>query len=243
MRMSYAAVVSSSLLVWCSVWGGPVIVLEPPTFDWGRQAENKGEYTYTFTVKNGGDEQLQITRVRPGCSCTKVELKKQSLAPGESTEMTGALSTKGVEGAMQKGIILTTNDPLHQSTVANLAIRFPINGQGLRIRGTPTPARLRQDALWAYVMVENCEPDKPVQIQAMELPEGWDSPQALPVTVPAEDRISVVLTKPLGPKAEPQVFDGLAFTLVTDSAKTPRVQGTLAFRPETRATTVSAGAG
>lgn len=144
---------------------------------------------------------------------------------------------------MQKGIILTSNDPLHQTVVANLAIRFPVNGQGVRIKGTPTPVRLRQDALWAYVIVENCEPDKPILVQAMELPEGWDCQQTLPISVPAEDRISVVLTRSVGANAEPQVFDGLAFTLVTDSAKTPRVQGALAYRPETRIGTVSAVAG
>ena len=243
MRTSYATLLSSGLLAWCSVWAGPSIVLEPPTFDWGRQTENKGEYTYTFTVKNAGDEELQITRIRPGCSCTKVELKKQNLAPGESTEMTGALKTTGVEGAMQKGIILTTNDPLHQTMMANLAIRFAINGQGLRIKGNPVAVRLRQDTLWAYVMLENCEPDKAIRIEAMELPEGWDCQQTLPVTVAAEDRTSVVLTRPLGANVEPQAFDSLPFTVVTDSAKTPRVQGALSYRPETRGTAVSAPAG
>jgi hypothetical protein len=56
--MGCVAAVSFSLLVCCSAWAGPALVLEPPTFDWGRQTENKGEYAYTFTVKNGGDEQV-----------------------------------------------------------------------------------------------------------------------------------------------------------------------------------------
>jgi hypothetical protein len=243
MRMSHAAALSSGLLVWCSAWAAPSIVLEPATFDWGRQTENKGEYTYTFTVKNAGDEELQITRVRPGCSCTKVELKKQNLAPGESTEMTGGLTTKGNEGAIQKGIILTTNDPLRQTAVANLAIRFPINGQGLRLKGSPIAARLRQDALWAYVVIENCEPSTEVRIEGMELPAGWDSPQTLPIIVRPEDRMTVTLTRKTVDGVEPEAFDSLPFTLVTDSAKTPRVQGALAYSPETRITTVSAPAG
>lgn len=238
MEKRFRAVLWSGLVGALAAWAGPSLVLEPAVFDWGRQAENKGDYPFTFTVKNGGDEELQISRVRPGCSCTKVELKKQNLAPGESTEMTGSLSTKGIEGAMQKGIILTSNDPVHQTTVANLSIRFPINGQGVRLRGDPTTARLRQGALWAYVVVENCEPDTEAKIEAMELPPGWDCQQALPVPIKPEDRFSLVLTKPVGEGMEPAPFANLPFTLVTDCAKTPRVQGFLVYQPDARAGTV-----
>jgi hypothetical protein len=157
--------------------------------------------------------------------------------------MTGALKTAGAEGAMQKGIILTTNDLLHPTTVANLAIRFAVNGQGLRIKGGPTSVRLRQDALRALVTVENCEPDKPILIEAIELPEGWSCQQPLPVTVRAEDRASVPLTRKLEGGAVAPAFEALPFVLVTDSAKTPRVQGTLTYRPEISATPVSAPTG
>jgi hypothetical protein len=225
------------------VCAGPVLTLEPTIFEWGRQAENKENYPFSFTVKNTGDEELQITRVRPGCSCTQVDLKKQTLAPGETTEMKGVLSTKGIEGTLQKGIILTSNDPVRQTTVANLSIRFPINGQGLRLRGAQTSARLRQGALWAYLVVENCEPDTAITIEAMELPAGWDCPQALPMTVKPEDRITITLNRPLGSEEEPEPFDNLPLTLVTDCAKTPRIAGTLSYKPDTRSTAVSTAAG
>jgi len=243
MRKAVSVMVISGLIGSGAVWAAPTLVVEPTVFDIGRQAENKGEYPFKFTVKNEGDEELQISRVRPGCSCTKVELKKQNLAPGEVTEMTGTLSTKGIEGAMQKGIILTSNDPVRQTTVASVAVRFPINGQGLRLKGDPTSARVRQGALWAYVVVENCEPATAVKIEAMELPQGWDCQQPLPITVPPEEHASLVLTRQVGETTEPEPFEGLPFTLVTDSAKTPRVQGSLAFRPEARAPVVSTPAG
>lgn len=232
MRKGSAVAVGSGLLVWCSAWGAPVIELEPKAVDWGRQVQNAGEYTYTIVVKNSGDETLQITNVRAGCSCTKVNLKKQTLAPGESTEMTGALTTTGIEGTMSKGIILTTNDPQRPTAIATLAIRFPINGQGLRPLGTTMPVRWREGALWAYVTVENCEPNTPILIEAMELPEGWDCPQALPITIPPEDRKTITLTRKPPAEAETQAFADLPLTLVTDSAKTPRVQSSLTYRPE-----------
>jgi hypothetical protein len=157
--------------------------------------------------------------------------------------MTGGLTTKGIEGAMQKGIILTTNDPFHPSVIANLAIRFPINGQGLRVKAASTPARLRDETLWAHVVLENCEPDKPITIEALELPEGWSCQQTLPLTVSAEDRFTLVLTLKVEANAEIQAFDGLTFTLLTDSVKTPRVQGTMVYRPEVKANAVSVAAG
>jgi hypothetical protein len=171
-----------------------------------------------------------------------VELKKQNLAPGESTEMTGALTTKGIEGPMHKGIVLTSNDPLHNSTVANLSIRFPMNGEGLRVKGNSVYARMRQNALWAYVTVENCDPATAIKIEAMELPQGWDSSQNLPLTVNAEDRTTVTLTQAVAEGAEVPAFENLPFTLVTDFAKTPRVQGVLSYRPDPVAATVTPSA-
>jgi len=220
--------------------GGPVLRLEPATYGWGRQVENKGEYAFTFTVTNAGDEELRIARVRPACSCTKVELKKQNLAPGESTQMTGVLTTKGTEGTMRKGIILSSNDPLHDTTVATLEIRFPLDCQGVRIRGTPVMAVLRQEALWAHVVVENCDPEQPAQVLAVELPEGWRCAQSLPVRIQPEERVSVSLTKTVNGTAAPAPFGNVAFTLVTDSPQSLRVQGTIAYRPDGTATVISA---
>ncbi|NLF31897.1 MAG: DUF1573 domain-containing protein, partial [Planctomycetes bacterium] len=219
------------ILIGGSLGAAPVLVLEPATYEWGRQTDNKGAYPFSFTVKNTGDEALVISKVRPGCSCTEVTLKKEALAPGESTEMTGVLTTKGTEGSMRKGIILTTNDPNRPTAVATLDIRFPIAGEGLRLRGNTVYCSLRDDAIRAYLVVENCEEATPLQIEAMELPEGWDCAQTLPVAVPPEERVTLVLSRPLVEGATVEPFENLAFTLIADSPKTPRLQGTLVYRP------------
>jgi hypothetical protein len=231
MRMKYAALASSALLAWCSAWGAPVLTLEPLIIDWGRQTENKGEYTFTFTLKNTGDEELKIDKVKPGCSCTKAELKKDTLAPGESTELTGTLATKNVQGALRKAINFTSNDPVHPTVVGSLAIRFPFNGTGVRLRIDPTPVFVQEKALWAYVTLENCEPETPAQIDAIEVPAGWETPQSLPVTIPVEERFSFAIKRQAEVGPEEKAFDGVAFTVVTNSTKTPRIQGTVAYRP------------
>lgn len=224
------------VLLGASLGAAPVLVLEPETYSWGRQTENKGAYPFSFTVKNTGDEALVISKVRPGCSCTEVTLKKDALAPGEATEMTGVLTTKGTEGGMRKGIILSTNDPNRPTAIATLDIRFPIPGEGLRLRGTTVYCTLRDDAIRAYLVVENCEEGTPLQVQAMELPEGWDCAQTLPVAIQPEERVTLTLSCPVAGGATVEPFEDLPFTLITDSPKTPRLQGTLLYRPPRAAT-------
>lgn len=212
-------------------FGGPKLELDPTTYEWGRQATNEGMYTFTFTLKNVGDEQLEITRVRPGCGCTKVELKTRSLAPQESTELTGTLKTKGVEGKMRKGIILTTNDPDRKTSIASLDIRFPYEGEGLRFKYSKHGARLRRGALWAYVYVENCEPETPINIQALELPPGWDCADKIPLTVPPENRQALRLFRNLEEGVEPEAFDDLDFKILCDFEATRELSGKLVYRP------------
>jgi hypothetical protein len=181
-------------------------------------------------VKNGGDQPLVISQVKPGCACTKVDMKKKELAPGEATEMTGTLATHGAEGLMDKSIVIGSNDPAQPVAVAVLQIRFPMTGHGLRLRWLELGARLRDDALWATIIVENCEVDAPIKIEAMELPPGWDTYAPLPVSVPPETEQGILLTRKLEPKADPEPFDKTPFVVVTDSPKSPRLQGYLVYR-------------
>ena len=231
MNLHRKAMVTLGLALGCCAWGAPVLELEPSVFDWGRQAESGAEYAFRFTVRNAGDEELQITRVRSGCSCTKAALQKQALAPGESTELTGTFSTKGMEGVMQKAIMLTTNDPLRPNVPATLAIRLPFKARGARLQNNSNAVFWREGALWSYVVVENCEPDTPVLIEAMELPPAWDCQERLPITVAPEDRALVALTRKAPQREEVQAFDGLPFLLLTDSVLSPRLQGTLSYQP------------
>ena len=97
----------------CGVlFGGPQLGLEPRTFEWGRQAENKGIYEYTFTLKNEGDDVLEITNVRPGCGCTTAPLDKMRLEPGEQTTMHVTLNLPLSNGRLKKRITLRSNDPV-----------------------------------------------------------------------------------------------------------------------------------
>lgn len=214
---------------------GPRLVIEPADFEWGRQPDNKGTYEFLFTLRNAGDAPLEITNVRPGCGCTKVDLKQNTLAAGESTTMSGVLDTKGIEGHMRKGIILTTTDPERRTVVANLDIRFPFNCQGLRMRMTSYAARLQRDALWVYVQVENCDAAKAIQIQGVEVRQGWTCVDSLPITVEPEMRQLLRLTRPVEEGTEPDAFSDLPFKILSDSPLTPELEGSISYRPRASA--------
>jgi len=220
--------VLAAMLAWGAVAHcAPALQLEPAEFTWESQAENKGAYDFAFTVTNTGDEDLQITNVRPGCpSCTKLTMAQRTLKPGESTRMTGTLTTADVEGPMHRVIYLSSNDPARPVAKAGLSIRLPFQAQGLRLKGMAPPVQVRRGVYRTTVIVENCEAETPVNVTAIELPEGWSCERPLPVTVPAEGRVTLVLRGGALTGSD----GGAAFTLISDSTKTPRLQGSLAVR-------------
>ena len=232
--VSWITAAAVAILSAVVVRAAPKLELAPETYEWGRQEENKGLYEFRFVLRNGGDETLHITKVRPGCGCTKVDLRKDVLAPGESTEMTGTLKTAGSEGRMSKSIAMTTDDPLRPTSMATLSIWFPYAGVGLKPRYSPAAARLSNGTLRADVLLVNCETVTPVQVQAMELPPGWDCEGELPFTVGPEEEYTLRLFRPVAGDETPAAFEALKCVLRTDCDRKPSVDVGLAYRPSSR---------
>ena len=80
----------------------------------------------------------------------------------------------------------------------------------------------------------NCEIGTPVQVQAMELPPGWDCEDELPFTVGPEEEHDLRLIRPLTDGEAPAAFDALKCVLRTDCDKKPTVDVVLAYRPTSR---------
>ena len=77
--------------------------------------------TTTYEVVNNGLSVLNIRKLDTNCSCLKAELKKNDLAPGESTLIEVALNTENRRGNQQKAITVYSNDPT--SPVQRLTIK------------------------------------------------------------------------------------------------------------------------
>ena len=80
------------------------------TFNFGKVSQQVTIY-HTFWVKSTGDDTLIITRVEPGCGCTKAPVQDTVLAPGDSTRMQIFFSTWQYRGYVIKKPHIITNAP------------------------------------------------------------------------------------------------------------------------------------
>jgi len=130
------SVLTIGLAVWCvPIQAEPVLTIEPAEFDFGYVPQNS-EISRVFQLRNAGDDTLLITKVVPGCGCTKTPLQKSTLAPGESTELEIIFSTRTYSGRITKRPRIETNEasqPRYVPIYANVVTR-PDSTYPLQVR-------------------------------------------------------------------------------------------------------------
>jgi len=90
---------------------GPKLVADDAEFHFGK-AITGGAVEHTFVLRNLGDADLVIDRVKPACGCTTAQnFENVRIAPSESVELPVALSLKGRSGSQRKSITVHSNDP------------------------------------------------------------------------------------------------------------------------------------
>src|SRR6185369_9558232 len=101
----------SALCIVTLAHGAPKIQFVETVYDFGKtsQVEN---VTGVFKFKNTGDATLKLEAPKPSCGCTVAELKPDTLAPGESGELTFTLNLGNAKAQMEKHIEVASNDPL-----------------------------------------------------------------------------------------------------------------------------------
>jgi len=77
-------------------------------FDFGKSTKGE-DLIHTFTFKNTGTDTLIVESVDVECNCTKTELSKNILLPGESATIGVVLSTESFNGLTVKKIIIKSN--------------------------------------------------------------------------------------------------------------------------------------
>ena len=88
----------------------PRIASESKVFDFGT-VNDVDAVEHTFVVRNEGDADLVISRVKTSCGCTTTKLTTpHTVPPGESVEITATLSLKGRSGRQHKTITVESND-------------------------------------------------------------------------------------------------------------------------------------
>lgn len=88
----------------------PKLKVEENVQDLGKIKQSEIVST-TFTLTNDGVAPLNIRQVRSNCSCTKAELKKNTIKSGESLDIKVIFNGEGRRGNQQKSVTIYSNDP------------------------------------------------------------------------------------------------------------------------------------
>ncbi len=101
----------------------PSISCDAPSYDFGTRL-NTEEIPHTFIITNKGTAPLIISRIRGGCGCTRHELARSTIPPGESTTLGVRLTIRGHIGPKNASIYLHSNDPaepVYQCHISGIA--------------------------------------------------------------------------------------------------------------------------
>ncbi len=87
----------------------PRLEISEPEFNFGFVPQH-ADLSHDFWLYSTGDDSLKITRIVPGCSCTKTPLEKENMAAGDSTLLHIMLDTKTFTRKITKGPRIWTNE-------------------------------------------------------------------------------------------------------------------------------------
>ncbi|MCK5832463.1 DUF1573 domain-containing protein [bacterium] len=105
----------------------PKIVLPEQSFDFGFSPE--GFFlVHPFIIRNEGEADLIIERVRTTCGCTSAPLKKTELVPDEETEVSVIFNSTRYKSRTSKGTIISSNDLLNRSVRVTFAANMDTTG-------------------------------------------------------------------------------------------------------------------
>jgi hypothetical protein len=88
----------------------PKVQIENPLYDFGSATEAT-MVNHTFKLKNVGQGRLVISHVKTSCGCTAAKPDKNTLGPGEETEISVGFDTHFQKGHQVRTITAFTNDP------------------------------------------------------------------------------------------------------------------------------------
>lgn len=112
MRLGLLAVVVPVL---CQAQGLPRLAFDSTYHDFGKLAPDT-RAVHRFKVTNVGDGLLRSIRLFPTCGCTSALVGRNSLEPGESTEVEVTFNAAGFKGLVRKTVEVVTDAPAAPST-------------------------------------------------------------------------------------------------------------------------------
>lgn len=102
----------------CMAQDVPRVSLDSLQFSFGK-VEAGTKVTHRFKVTNSGGGLLKILRLNPSCGCASAMAGKDTLGPGESSEIEIVFTSAGYRGLVSKTVEVVTNDPASPRQVLN----------------------------------------------------------------------------------------------------------------------------
>ena len=110
---------------------GPRISFDKLVFDFGK-VDQGTKVVHTFSFKNTGDKDLEISSVKTSCGCTAAVSTEDKIAPNHKGTVQVTFDTKRFIGQRAKSVSVHSNDPLGRITT--LTLRGEITTE---VRATP----------------------------------------------------------------------------------------------------------
>ncbi len=95
---------------------------DPYTWDFGLVKKNV-LVSHDFEIKNNLERVLTIKNVSTSCGCTASSAKKNTLEPGEGTQVAVEFNSKGYNGQVSQFVYVNTDDqdnPIQKFTIKAL---------------------------------------------------------------------------------------------------------------------------
>ncbi|HQL87690.1 MAG TPA: DUF1573 domain-containing protein [Lentisphaeria bacterium] len=201
----------------------PRLLVEPEVLSLGELDTSTGQRIFParFTLKNDGDASLHLNTPRAGCGCTKVQLKKYELAPGESTELSATVDVTGRYGSQRFSIFVPSNA---SATPSHLVIEATVPDTRTGWELISPHLSLSDDAT-ARLHIRYFDKGRKLRITALELPEGCEVVTPLPLVIAAGGglgRLDIRCRQNLDSSKE-----RLPFAVLSDYTEKPRENGWL----------------
>lgn len=173
----------------------PKMVLSETEWDFGLVKPNE-KPVKVITIKNEGDEDLLIERVRASCGCVKVSLSTKRISSGKSADLTITFDTTGYDGKVSKDIFITSND--FQEPEKRFRVSVEVEHQSNPIFNlSPTEWNLslisEGDKPTLSLMIENTG-DKDLVLDKIEVYAHISYNVTLPLTVLPQGKQEIILT-------------------------------------------------
>ncbi|RME29245.1 MAG: DUF1573 domain-containing protein, partial [Candidatus Zixiibacteriota bacterium] len=122
------------LLLTVGAFADSSVTVDNAAFNFGKTTQ-RAKMVHTFWVKAVGQKPVRVTRVIPGCGCTKMPLPDSVITPGDSLPLTIIFDSKSFRGNIVKKPYFKTDsdDEPHFVTIYAEALVHPNEAEPLVI--------------------------------------------------------------------------------------------------------------